>query len=348
MEPTRTGGLGDARDSILLVANYESDVGYAWWLMERFWAAIAAAATNEGRRCVLAYPSIRRIPDVVLQAPLKVVEFDVAPRSWMAAWRGVRFIHRHRIESVYLTDWPYFHPAYLLWRLAGVRQIVIHDHSPGDRPAITGMRRILKEWLHRTRLLAATYYVAVSPYIAERLRRNIQVPAARCVVVTNGIRPLECAAADRGSIRQRLGVPAGAILIVLVSRATHYKNLEFAIRCLSALLKNEPAGAEIYALHCGDGPDLQSFRAMAGDHGIAGRMRFLGRRDDVREILCAADIAFHPSRGEAMSLAPHPARAMELTPARHRLWSLFTRRFPWGWRPGIVPVAFDSPTRAPT
>jgi glycosyltransferase involved in cell wall biosynthesis len=42
---------------------------------------------------------------------------------------------------------------------------------------------------------------------------------------------------------------------------------------------------------------------LARELGVADRFLFLGKRGDVRDILASADIAFHPSRGEAMSLA---------------------------------------------
>ena len=61
--------------------------------------------------------------------------------------------------------------------------------------------------------------------------------------------------------------------------------------------------APVHFVFCGDGPDLESFRSLAAESGIAERCHFLGRRDDVREIVCASDVAFHPSRGEALSLA---------------------------------------------
>lgn len=297
--PDRAGPTG----SILLVANYESDVGYAWWLMERFWSLIAAAVSEQGRPCLLAYPVLRTVPDVVARAPIEIVEFRFAHRSWGDLWKGLRFIRQHGITSVYLTDWPYFHVAYALWRCAGVRRVVIHDHSPGDRPPLTGARAWMKDILQRTRLFAATHYVAVSPYIQQRLRENCRVPASRCVTVTNGITPLTCAADRRPDVRRRLSLDDDAIVIVLVSRATRYKNLDFAVRCVARLIEDPDIGHAVQAIHCGDGPDLESFRELAGQLGIADRFRFLGRRDDVREILCASDIAFHPSRGEAMSLA---------------------------------------------
>lgn len=291
------------RPAVLLVANYPSDVGYAWWLMENFWSLIASSAAARGHRCILAYPRVASVPQVILDSPAELVEFKFQFDDWRSILRGLSFIRKHSIESVYLTDWPYYHFAYSLWRAAGVRQIVVHDHTPGDRPALKGLRGFTKNAIHSVRLFSATTYVAVSNYIATRLQENGRIPRERCTVVTNGIRCFARSAARAPSIRQELGLPDDAVLIAMVSRATRYKNLDFAINCMAELLQYSKMRERVFAIHCGSGPDLEAFIAMTSDLGISENVRFLGHRDDVREILCAADIAFHPSRGEAMSLA---------------------------------------------
>ena len=291
------------KEPILLVANFESDVGYAWWLMENFWHLISMAASDQGRACLLAYPRIGAIPDVIRDSPVETVEFKFDYRTWADVRRGLALIRSRNIRAIYLTDWPYFHPAYLLWRLVGVRRIVMHDHSGGDRPTLSGVRAFLKDALHATRVFAPSRFVAVSPFIARRMQSNGRVPASRCTTVTNGIRPFHCDRDSRGTVRRSLKIPDEAVLVSLVSRATHNKNLEFAVRCMAAVLQDPEMRDRVYAVHCGDGPDLGAFEAAVDAAGISDRFRFLGRRPDVRAILCASDIAFHPSKYEAMSLA---------------------------------------------
>lgn len=290
------------RGAIALVANYESDVGYAWWLMENFWALIAQRAHGEGRKCVLAYPRIGVIPTKVRDAPIEIHEFRFSRRSWREALTTARFLRRHAVTSVYLTDWPYLHWSYLLWRLYGVRRIVMHDHTPGMRPPIGGLRGLVKRITFALRVFSCHQYVAVSKYVGQRHLQNARVPANLDVVVENGIVPFDSRGVSRGAVRERIGIPADAFLVVLVSRATYYKGLDFAVRCVAAL-KEKIRDRPVYAVHCGDGPDLEAFRKLATDLHIADHFLFLGRRTDVRDILASSDVAFHPSLGEAMSLA---------------------------------------------
>lgn len=298
----KAAALDDDAGTIALVANYESDVGYAWWLMENFWVLISRQAQARGRKCLLAYPVINTIPREIAAAPIDICHFRFGKRTLGEALGTARFLRRNRVRSVYLTDWPYLHWSYLLWRAAGVRRIVIHDHAPGVRPRIGGLRGLVKRALYALRVFSADQYVAVSDYVGRRLLENALVPKARCVVVQNGIVPFDPGTAPRTEVRARIGVPADAFLVALVSRATYYKGIDLAVKVIAALAAR-PTPRPVYAVHCGDGPDLPAFRELAANLNVADRFLFLGRRDDVADILASSDCALHPSKGEAMCLA---------------------------------------------
>jgi len=288
---------------VLLVANYESGVGYAWWLMENFWAVTAQAIHRGGGDCILAYPLITTVPQTISSAPVKIVQFAIRHSPFGQALESVRFIREHRVNAVYLTDWPYWHPCYLLWRIAGVRSIVIHDHSPGSRPPSRGLSALLKTLLHRIGIFSADRYVAVSRFVKERAVASARIPEERCMVVTNGIRTFTCDPDSRARVRAELGIPEDSIMIVLVSRATHYKNIGFAIRCIHQLTLDPEIAERVEVVHCGDGPELEEFRSLARELGLEKKFRLLGLRSDAREIMCAADLGLHTSHGEALSLA---------------------------------------------
>ena len=62
--------------NILLVANYASDVGYAWWLMENFWIQIADLFSQQGRKVFLMYPVVNTVPSEVSKSSIIIVEHD--------------------------------------------------------------------------------------------------------------------------------------------------------------------------------------------------------------------------------------------------------------------------------
>ncbi len=121
------------KPGLLLVANWDSDVGYAWWLMESYWAALAEDYQTQ-MTAILAYPSISKLPEVIEKAPVSPMVVDFSRFSPGLLWTQLRFLRRHRIQVMYLSDRAPRHWIYLLYRLAGVRRILVHDHTPGNSP----------------------------------------------------------------------------------------------------------------------------------------------------------------------------------------------------------------------
>jgi hypothetical protein len=92
--------------NILLVANWDSDVGYAWWLMENFWVTISDHFGKQGKISYLIYPKISKIPESIASSRIEVSECSFQDHS-IANLRIIRrFIQSHNISYLYLTDSP--------------------------------------------------------------------------------------------------------------------------------------------------------------------------------------------------------------------------------------------------
>lgn len=278
-----------------MVANYAPDVGYAWWLMEHYWALLANSIAGQGRRALLAYPSHGEIPPVIQSAPIDVVWLDFGDRSG-AGWRALsKTVRREGVTSLYLTDRAYADFRYARLRRLGVQSIAIHDHTPGDRPAIGGPKGWIKSGLRRFGPWSADLYVAVSDFVRQRMVENARVPFDSTVVVPNGVVPFEYSHADRAWARMQLGVRDDDVVVGMVGRAHRIKGIEFAIRAACAVLDREPKALFAFV---GDGPDLDRFRSLAAEEGVAERFKFLGRRRDARRLMAGFDVGLHPSLGE--------------------------------------------------
>ncbi|MDH6490140.1 glycosyltransferase [Streptomyces sp. SAI-127] len=183
-------------------------------------------------------------------------------------------------------------------RLAGVRAIVATEHSLGDsqmegRPLTAGVRGL---YLASERLGRST--VAVSPTVAERLRRW-GVPAPRIEVVPNGV-DLDRFRFDpdrRLRTRQRLGLPETAYLIGGIGRLTAGKRFDVLIRALAQL------PADHWLLLAGGGPQEHTLRRTAQDAGVADRVLFTGERPCVPDGTPGPDL---PSLTSAMDLLASP------------------------------------------
>jgi glycosyltransferase involved in cell wall biosynthesis len=285
--------------NILLVGNWPSDTGYAWWLMEAFWMAIARRYRGQ-HRILLCYPKVNTVNPQLGEAGIETVEFNFDVEG--DSQRLVDFVRQHDIGYLYLTDKKYVSPSYRKLRTAGVKGIIIHDHTPGERTRPTGLKRILKTMASRLPGVTADAYVAVAPLVIDRFLQVACLPASKCYLATNGIDLGKFDTAPKVDIRAELGLSPDTLMLVSCGRATRYKGVHRIIEA-AALLITQGHKGRVAFVHCGDGPDLEEFRALVRGTGLEGSFFLLGRRGDVSGILKSCDIAIHASDGEALSLA---------------------------------------------
>jgi glycosyltransferase involved in cell wall biosynthesis len=93
-----------------------------------------------------------------------------------------------------------------------------------------------------------------------------------------------------GGLRERLGVPAGALLAAFVAtldRAHDFKRLDVAIDALAL-----PAAQAVHLVVAGGGDLLEDFREAASSAGVADRVHFLGAvpHAELPDVLRAADL----------------------------------------------------------
>jgi len=285
----------DTKPSFLLVANWDSNVGYAWWLMESYWARICREY-GEQYRIILAFPTISTIPEHLRIEHMESIECAFAQGWGLSIVQRMQFIVRNRIKLIYLTDHPTYSFLYLLYRCLGVRWIITHDHSPGQRDAPTGIKKLLKTVLNRLPGLSASACIGATDYVKERLQRVNCVPRQKCFAAPNGI-PLRRLHGDKQALRRQFGLAEDAQLVVTVARANKYKGIDFALEVFALIAQTQPEINFTY-LMLGDGPHLAEFKQRAAQLGLAERVVFLGRVESVDDYLIACDIAFHPSLGE--------------------------------------------------
>ncbi|WP_328496254.1 glycosyltransferase [Streptomyces sp. NBC_00414] len=204
-------------------------------------------------------------------------------------------------------------------RIAGVKAVVATEHSLGDsqmegRRLTPGVRAL---YLASERLGRST--VAVSPTVAERLRRW-GVPGPRIEVVPNGIDVdrFRFDPALRESTRRRLGLPQGAYVVGGVGRLTAGKRFEVLVRALAELPD------DVWLLLVGGGPQESVLRRAAQRVGVADRVLFTGERPngpsgqdasgglDLPSLTGAMDLLASPSAEEAFGLAVVEALAAGL------------------------------------
>ena len=282
------------KKGILCVANWDSNVGYAWWLMESFWVKIAERYSNE-YNVYLAYPSISLIPKEIDAAPLVIKQKDFGLSvTFIQVIRQSIFIREHRIKYIYFSDRPLFALRYAIFRLAGVKKIIVHDHTPGLRSHPTGLKRALKKFRSLAPMFNCDAVIGATDFVRNRCINVNCFPKRKCFSAPNGI-PINLSDKMPLDVNKKYEIPEDRVIIVSVGRASLYKGLDFALKVIDGLIRK---GVCVHYLYLGDGPDFDVCKQLSLEMGIENFVTFAGHVKRVDQYIQSCDIAFHPSRGE--------------------------------------------------
>ncbi|MEP6389776.1 MAG: glycosyltransferase family 4 protein [Halioglobus sp.] len=108
------------------------------------------------------------------------------------------------------------------------------------------------------------------------------------------------APARRDTLRQQLGVKGKDHVLLFVGSGFIKKGLDRVIIGLAHMI-DERVDQSIQLWVVGQDRERQ-FKRLARKHGIANQVRFLGGRDDVPDLLLAADALVHPALDEAAGI----------------------------------------------
>lgn len=156
----------------------------------------------------------------------------------------------------------------------------------------------------------ATGMIVNSRATAETLVRRIAWrPAGRVHVLPNHVDVDRFAdPAPRTVTRRALGLPGDAAVLITVGELTTRKSTDLVVRQLPRLARER----DVRLLVVGQGAEEEAWRALARDLGVADRVRFLGFRSDVPDLLAASDVLVHPARVEGFGYAVAEAMAAGL------------------------------------
>jgi glycosyltransferase involved in cell wall biosynthesis len=114
---------------------------------------------------------------------------------------------------------------------------------------------------------------------------------------------------EKRVIRQSLQWPQQLKIILHVGRHTEQKNLFYLIEIFAGILQRD---GDALCVLAGSGPQTPALQEKARELGLAERVSFLGSRDDVPQLMRAADLFLLPSFFEGLGLVVIEAQAAGL------------------------------------
>lgn len=193
------------------------------------------------------------------------------------------------------------HDAVRVARKADVPVVIRTEHLPDLITSRRQRDRHDKLVPHLDRLVCVSDHARASFLSAG-------VPADKLCLVRNGVTASRTRP-DRRATRARLGLKSTARLVLTVGRLTRQKAQRHLVDAVPAVVDRMP---DAHVALVGDGPLEGALRRRVAKLGLEEHVSLLGRRDDVPELLAAADVFVLPSLFEGLPLSALEAMAAGL------------------------------------
>jgi len=165
--------------------------------------------------------------------------------------------------------------------------------------------------------ITGTSRQAISEYGFETSRfQNIPKMALHCGFDPE---PFGASGAPRSSVRREFDWPEDAKIVLFAGRIDpspdlshprNHKNSGFAVAVGIEAAQLDP---NVHMILAGAlSPAVPVLEQRVAEAGLAGRMRFLGVRNDIKRLMSASDILLFPSRGEGLGMVAVEAQAAGL------------------------------------
>ena len=227
----------------------------------------------------------------------------------LALWRLTRLLARERVTILQTHGARANFYGRIAGRLAGVPVIVSTVHNSLKDYEVTPLKRWLYTFLLRLTLPLVHRIICVSDATRWDLIDECSAASAKTQTVYNGVDPSAFPSQpNRQKFRQELGMTQGPVLVT-IGRLTEQKGHRYLLRAFPDLLNTWP---QLCCVFVGEGELQDALHRMAIDLGVERACRFVGGREDIVDILAAADLFVLPSLSEGFPFVVLEALAMGL------------------------------------
>ena len=207
---------------------------------------------------------------------------------------------------------------YVLWRLiqefrtqkpAIVQTFLFHANILGRIAAwlsqvpivVSGIRVAERRnrwhgWIDRWTNALVTTNVCVSEGVANFAKLEMRLSPKKLIVIPNSVDFERYAHAQPIDLKT-FGLPENALVFLSIGRLEYQKGFDVLLRAIERLL---PLPHDVHFVFIGDGPDRHSLQEQSSRSGLTSHVHFLGRREDVPQLLAASMALILPSRWEGM------------------------------------------------
>jgi glycosyltransferase involved in cell wall biosynthesis len=214
------------------------------------------------------------------------------------ARRLANFLGREKVRIVHAHHYSPFFYATAARGLGASPPVLYAEHGP------FGARRSRRSRVLYNRLAVRKVdrLVAVGETMREAMASNDGFPADQVEVIYNGV-DASVFASDRlhrAAVRRALGLAPAEFVVIHVARLDPVKDHLTAIKAMQRVARQRP---NVRLLLVGEGSEQERIETEIASRGLAPSVRLLGMRDDVANLLQAADLFLLTSINETISVA---------------------------------------------
>ncbi|MGH7267685.1 MAG: glycosyltransferase family 4 protein, partial [Candidatus Rokuibacteriota bacterium] len=164
------------------------------------------------------------------------------------------------------------------------------------------LQRLPRRPLYAGLMRRASRVVTVADALRGETVRLFRVPPARVITIPNAVDPARMQVkTGRREMRLALGIPPFAPASVTVGALVREKDPLAHLEVAAEVLRRIPTAVHMFV---GDGPLRPQLEAAVVSRNLGDRVRLLGTRDDVADLLAAADVLLFASREGGMEGMP--------------------------------------------
>ena len=257
--------------------------------------------------------------------PFKIVEIpemvrEVSPVKDLKALRKLRdYFKKEKFDVVHTHSSKAGIIGRIAARQAGVPVVVHTVHGQAFHAYEKPWKKLLYITAERIAAKYCDKIYAVAQAMIDQCVDAKVAPREKYMVVYSGMDTAAFANAGRNmELRQKLGIPENAKVIVTVARLFPMKGYEEMLPAAARLVKEFP---DLHFLPVGDGPMYDELQKQIADLGLTGNFHFAGLvpPHEVCDYIAQADLLWHLSLHEGLPRAVVQALAVGIPAIGYKL-----------------------------
>lgn len=222
------------------------------------------------------------------------IEFPTRSRpALLAPFRLAKVLRPLHLDLVHAHEFTMALFGTAAARLVGLPSII--SMHGGQYFAEARRRRIMMRWAVKS----SSACVCVATEVAQSMEQVLGLREGLLRVIPNGRSFTE---GNRTRGRREMGVREDSRVILAVGSLYQVKGYDVLLRAFSLLVRGR-GGEDLVLVIAGRGGELERLRSLASGLDIASRVRFLGLRSDIPDLLAGADVFALSSHSEGLPLA---------------------------------------------